>query len=306
MTESVLTVIIPTHNRADYLREAIASVLESPLITGPHDIIVVNDSSTDHTPEVIAEAGVRTLTVMNGKTAPTRNAGLELVTTEFVCFLDDDDTWLPGNMEAQLQALREDPEAAFAYGRSQMTTMSLEVIDAEPYPYPPMPRGDAFEQMVLRAPQIDVVLFRTEMIRASGSFDRRIRWNEDGDLLVRLAAKHRAHGVDSVGATFRQRGLSEYDSTIRITARRDQARLYRKWKRLGIKLPLRMRLKNERNLRGLWTYYHLGYARMAAAEGRRTEALKHLAYGLRCSPPHTLAPGSAFWPTAAMIAGRKR
>jgi glycosyltransferase involved in cell wall biosynthesis len=82
-------------------------------VAGPAQIVVVDDNSTDETAQVARALGTRYLRVSFGDPSSTRNAGLELVSTPYVTFLDDDDEWLPGNMEPQLGALERNPEAAF-------------------------------------------------------------------------------------------------------------------------------------------------------------------------------------------------
>src|SRR5689334_6523083 len=101
----LLTVVIPTHNRADMLDQAITSVLCSPLIQTGEQVIVVDDDSNDHTRAIAERHRVSYMRVVCGTPSGARNAGLKLARSEYVAFLDDDDCWLPGNMEPQLEAL---------------------------------------------------------------------------------------------------------------------------------------------------------------------------------------------------------
>lgn len=301
MTESLITVVVATHNRSALMEEAVRSVLASPII-GPNDVIVVDDQSTDNTQDVIARLGVRMMRAQAGNCAGTRNVGLTAVTTPYVMFLDDDDLWLPANGEAQLKVFEQHPEAGFVYGRCQMTTMDLEPI-AEPYPYLPMADGDGIRPMLARTPQVGVVLFRTDAIRACRAFDPKVNWGEDQDLYIRMAAKFPVYGVDHVGEYFRQRQTSAYESNMRVLARQEWGRVRRKWKRMGITLPRGAVFSATREFRGLWTFQHAKYAHAAAEDGRRKDAAKHLWYALRNSPVHALKPGSESW-RAAVALGR--
>src|SRR5262249_35986997 len=111
-----VSVVIPTHNRAAQLEVALGSVMASPLISSPHQVIVVDDHARDPTPEIVRRWGVRYVPIIGNSVARSRNVGWHRATTEYVSFLDDDDAWLPGNMESQLTALDAHPEAGFAYG----------------------------------------------------------------------------------------------------------------------------------------------------------------------------------------------
>ena len=98
-----ISVIIPTHNRADLLPRAIKSVQDQTRAVD--EIIVVSDGSTDNTEETvkkIAEQDSRIQLIAyypghNGNYA--RNRGIEAATGEFIAFLDDDDEWLPRKTE---------------------------------------------------------------------------------------------------------------------------------------------------------------------------------------------------------------
>lgn len=92
-----LAVVIPTRNRAELLRRAVASVEDRA------EVVVVDDGSTDQTPDVgreLAERGVTYLR-LEGRNGPghARNVGVAAVRSELILFLDDDDAVLPGGVE---------------------------------------------------------------------------------------------------------------------------------------------------------------------------------------------------------------
>ena len=100
-----ISVIIPTHNRADILPRAIKSIQNQT--RSVDEIIVVSDGSTDNTDEVVKEFAAKDDRIQlieyhpghNGNYA--RNKGLEAATGQFIAFLDDDDEWLPRKTELQ-------------------------------------------------------------------------------------------------------------------------------------------------------------------------------------------------------------
>jgi len=105
--------VIPTWNRARLVCEAIESALSQSV--GPVEVIVVDDGSTDNSADVLARSfGSRIhLLRMSHRRGPgaARNAGVGLASGELLAFLDSDDLWLPGKLEAELSALERFPEA---------------------------------------------------------------------------------------------------------------------------------------------------------------------------------------------------
>lgn len=116
----LISIIIPVHNRAAMLREAVRSVLEQTY--RPIEVVIVDDGSTDDTPEVAqALAGqkpgvVRVLRQPNAGPGPARQAGLEASRGELIQFLDSDDLLLPHKFAVQVAGLAADPEAGISYG----------------------------------------------------------------------------------------------------------------------------------------------------------------------------------------------
>ena len=113
MTNPILSVVIPTRNRAHLVGEAIESALNQR--PGQVEAIVVDDGSTDDTAKVLAEnfgSRIRLLRMPERRGAgAARNAGLRVACGELVAFLDDDDLWLPGKLDAELNALERFPDA---------------------------------------------------------------------------------------------------------------------------------------------------------------------------------------------------
>jgi glycosyltransferase involved in cell wall biosynthesis len=113
VTKPLLSVIIPTRNRAYLVGEAIESALNQR--HGQVEVIVVDDGATDDTAEVVARnfgAQVRLLRSPDRRgVGAARNAVLRVARGEFVAFLDDDDLWLPGKLDAEMNALERFPDA---------------------------------------------------------------------------------------------------------------------------------------------------------------------------------------------------
>jgi glycosyltransferase involved in cell wall biosynthesis len=110
-----VSVIIPTYNRADLLRQALDSVFAQT-----HkglEIIVVDDGSTDHTDKVLSEFGQQVKTIGLGRSgiSSARNAGVDAATADYIAFLDNDDLWLPDKIEKHLDFATRHPESVVTY-----------------------------------------------------------------------------------------------------------------------------------------------------------------------------------------------
>ena len=109
-----VSVVIPTHNRPELMTRALASVLEQGY-EGPLEALVVFDACEPFRPNLAVpdNASVRLLENRRRRgLAGARNAGIEQASHPFVAFLDDDDYWLPGKLEAQMERFASEPETA--------------------------------------------------------------------------------------------------------------------------------------------------------------------------------------------------
>ena len=121
MKPPLLSVVIPTWNRARLVRDAIRSALVQR--EGEVEVIVVDDASTDATAELLArefDYPIRVLRLEHRRgPGGARNAGARLARGEFVAFLDSDDVWLPGKLDAELAVLARFPFAEVVVSDSQ-------------------------------------------------------------------------------------------------------------------------------------------------------------------------------------------
>ena len=127
MTELV-SVIIPTYNRAELAARAVESVLAQSY--APIETIVVDDGSTDHTVERLRPYGdkVRYIWQQNSGVAAARNTGIRAAAGEFIAFLDSDDQWLPWKLAAQVAAFSLCPELQITYTDAAAVDSSDRVV----------------------------------------------------------------------------------------------------------------------------------------------------------------------------------
>jgi glycosyltransferase involved in cell wall biosynthesis len=110
LARSFVSVLIDTYNHERFIEQAIVSALEQDFPAADREIIVVDDGSTDGTPEIVKkfEPHVRLLRKKNGGQASAFNAGIPECKGEIVAFLDGDDWWAPGKLQAVASAMASD------------------------------------------------------------------------------------------------------------------------------------------------------------------------------------------------------
>jgi glycosyltransferase involved in cell wall biosynthesis len=190
--KATISVIIPSRNRPQMLREAVASVLSQ---TFPYvEIIIVltggDAATTDAAHELSERTGVKVIATEPLGISATRNRGLADATGEWVSFLDDDDLWLPDKLERQM-------EMANLTGADVVTTNWVifdETGDIEqwrPTGANPLPKGLSYaEAFILNNFGSVGCLIRTRALRSLGGFDVSLKAGEDWDMWRRLSHGH--------------------------------------------------------------------------------------------------------------------
>jgi glycosyltransferase involved in cell wall biosynthesis len=192
MINSKVSVIIPTYNRADYVLEAIESVLAQTY--SDYEIIVVDDGSTDETAAVLrplAEKGViRCVYQPNQGESAARNHGIRLARGDYIAFLDSDDLFLPTKLEKQVAFLDAHPDVAFVhscYSKFDDEGNDLGYRDTSKF------AGDVYPQILLDwsvLMAVPCVMVRAEVLDEVGGFDESMRWGPDLDLWRRITRRY--------------------------------------------------------------------------------------------------------------------
>lgn len=202
----LVSVIIPCFNHANYLREAIESVLAQTY--SQIEIIVVDDGSTDN-PAKIANTffDVRFLQQTNRGPAAARNAGFEASSGSYLVFLDADDRLLPEAVETGMRFLDSEPALAFVSGHCRYIDFAGAPL---PTPSQPLLKQDHYLSLLERnyIAAGSTVLHRRNCLAKVGAFDAslRLKGAEDYDLYLRLTRLFPVycHGVTI--AEYRQYG----------------------------------------------------------------------------------------------------
>ena len=203
-----ISVIIPTYNRANMLRATVMSVLAQ---TAPvHEIVVVDDGSTDQTASLISEladGGAPIMLVAQAHTnqrGKARNRGVEASSGNLLAFLDSDDLWKPDRIRRQLAAWEGAPEAGFAFCNVQRFedsgSLGGEPCLAAGVEYNGYILGDLLEEPLVIS---STLMVKREVFESMGGFAA-LRMNEDYELSLRLAERSTASYVPDVLVLMRE------------------------------------------------------------------------------------------------------
>jgi glycosyltransferase involved in cell wall biosynthesis len=115
MRRVFVSVLIDTYNHERFIEEAISSVLTQDFPAADREILVVDDGSTDRTPEILVKfaSQVRILRKPNGGQASAFNHGIPECRGELIAFLDADDWWAPDKLTRVTSAMAAEPEVGF-------------------------------------------------------------------------------------------------------------------------------------------------------------------------------------------------
>jgi glycosyltransferase involved in cell wall biosynthesis len=195
----LVSVVIPTYNCSAFIKDALDSVFGQNY--SPMEVIVIDDGSTDGTPEAIGAYAntVKLVRQSNRGPAAARNRGIEVARGQYIAFLDGDDCWLPGKISAQVQAGEAHPEMGIIAGQFARWYPDVRGL------YP------SWENLLSEGPEIigggltgwlypelllDVVihtittLIRREVLETVNGFDESLRTGEDYDLWLRCAREY--------------------------------------------------------------------------------------------------------------------
>lgn len=186
----LVSVVIPTHDRATILPRAITSVLAQT--HADLELIVVDDASTDDTQDRLAaydDDRVRVIrrTRRSGGASAPRSDGMAEARGDWIAFLDSDDEWLPHKLTAQLEAASAD--TALVYSRIREVHLDGEVtLFPSPQHLTRLPTGDVTGALL----GANFVATSTMMIARAwadrvGGFDARLPGSEDWEWCLRVA-----------------------------------------------------------------------------------------------------------------------
>ncbi|CAK8718842.1 Glycosyl transferase family 2 [Candidatus Electrothrix aarhusensis] len=194
----MISVIIPTFNRAGFLEQTIGSVLDQSLACG--EILVVDDGSVDATSEVVgriskaAEVPIHYLYQENKGASAARNKGIAEARHDLLCFLDSDDRWAQRKLERQLEAMEQQPHCLISHTREIWYRQGVRVNQKKKHA---PPHGEIFNRALrMCVVGMSTVMVRRKLFARYGLFAEDMLCCEDYDLWLRVSRKEEFLLVD--------------------------------------------------------------------------------------------------------------
>jgi glycosyltransferase involved in cell wall biosynthesis len=196
--DPLVSVIIPTYNRAEFIGQAVQSVLDQTYRN--IETIVVDDGSTDNTCQILKEYKDRIKYIYQERSerSKARNKGFRHSEGDYVAFLDSDDLWLPIKTEKQVQVLNENPDTGVVYTGVQFIDKKGHAHNGEiswDEPVRQVLYEDLMTHNVITGSLSSVMVIR-ECLDRVGVFDVSMKACEDLDLYRRIARHYRFHKID--------------------------------------------------------------------------------------------------------------
>jgi glycosyltransferase involved in cell wall biosynthesis len=267
-----VSIILPSYNRLEYLRQAIESVFAQSF--RDWELIVADDGSGPATAAYLAEVEqqpqVRVLrAVHTGKPSVVRNLALRAARGSLVAFLDSDDVWLPAKLELHVGLHRTWPVRRWSYVAINRINADGSLMHGQPQR--PMPDGAIFAQLLELTANVSMssVMAERALLQEIGGFDESQRFFEEFDLFMRLSLCSEV-SVLTAPAVVSIRDHNQHYSANRIGSYQGRAQLLEKMRPFAIQRGLGALLQMEvsRNSADL--------ARAWAIGGQRGVALRLL------------------------------
>jgi glycosyltransferase involved in cell wall biosynthesis len=184
----MVSVIIPTYNRAWIVKESILSVLAQTF--QDYELIVVDDGSTDHTQAILDEFQDRIEVIhqKNSGVSAARNHGVDASKGKWIAFLDSDDLWMPGKLAIQTKFFASNPDIRICQTEEIWIRNGCRI---NPKKYHKKPSGEIFlPSLSLCLVSPSAVMMEKEFFTLMGGFDETLPACEDYDFWLRIGCKY--------------------------------------------------------------------------------------------------------------------
>lgn len=196
----MISIIIPTYNRAKLLPRAIESVLAQTF--QDFELLVVDDGSVDNTKEVVMEYAKKDERIIyikqenSGGASRPKNTGINKAKGEYIAILDSDDEWMPDKLEIQFRHFKHSKNPKLGVVGCDMLVIDVETKEENHYRVPRY--TNYLRQLLLRdymGPG-SCMLYRTAVFLEVGLFDEHLKRGQDRDMRIRIAERFDIEFVD--------------------------------------------------------------------------------------------------------------
>lgn len=231
MANPKISVVIPAYNQAQYIGQAIQSVLAQTFVDW--EAIIVDDGSTDNTSDCVAryaDPRIRSLTHQNQERSRTRNRGIQVARGELIAFLDADDFWLPRYLEKQVNQMAAYPQAGLSYTWLYDTDAAGTIVEQRGYGVAGLHDQEALVKALLFGNRMHIgsVVVRATVFNTVGVFDPEIVHVEDWDMWLRIAIAYPVVTLAEPLACYRRYGVFMPDRLAKRNADQGVIRLVEK------------------------------------------------------------------------------
>lgn len=200
---ALVSVIVPVYNGELTIEETVKSVLDQTFVD--FELIVINDGSVDSTLDILAkfqDPRLRVFSYPNSGLSASRNRGIDHACGGFISFIDADDLWTSGKLAAQVNSLRENPEAAVSYSWTDFIDRSGNSLG---YGIHHTVNGYVFPDLLMSffIGSGSNALVRKKAFEEVGRFDETLTAAEDLDMFLRLAARYPFSAVPAPHVLYR-------------------------------------------------------------------------------------------------------
>lgn len=228
----MISVIIPLYNSAFTITRCLDSVLDQSHQDTSYEIIVVNDGSTDNSPEIVEKYIMENkktnynfflINQANSGVSKARNAGLKVAKGEYIAFLDSDDYWLSNKIKVQLNYFNDEIDFVCA----------LRNNDTLGFPYK---TKNGVAKITLRKLLIKIVgqtstaIFKRKVIENTGYFDAEQKYSEDANYWMRISLTNQMIIINQklviTDNDYGQQGLSKNYAAMEAGAQKNVKEMY--------------------------------------------------------------------------------
>jgi len=203
MKNQIVSVIMPTYNRENYLRYAIDSVLNQTYKN--LELHIIDDGSTDGTRDLVNsydDNRIKYYHQGNRGQSVARNVGIKNASGKFICFLDSDNLWKLDKLERQIKLMDENRDYQIIYGENEIINE-----DGQVQPTQQTIRrysGNITEQLLIyNCINFNTTMIRIECFQEMGGINENTRAGEDYELFLKFSIRYRFMYVPEIFAQYR-------------------------------------------------------------------------------------------------------